>query len=145
MNNKLLDLTRPVQTRSGKPVTILTIKGRTNYPVIGYIGDEEHPSYWTMDGISLLHDGYTANLINTPQPNANQVGKFSISTHLFKEWKSLLPLFSQMVVTFAQYKLDNDEMEYIAYSPLFDEVETCVPHYKITIQKDPPIITATRI
>ena len=35
----MTDFTKPVQTRSGLPVTIITTEGRCNGEIIGYIGD----------------------------------------------------------------------------------------------------------
>lgn len=40
----------PVRTRDGRPVQIITTKGRTRLPVIGYIGDAINLTYWGADG-----------------------------------------------------------------------------------------------
>ena len=48
--NSLLDLTKPVQTRDGRPVTLLTTCGRGDYPIVGYIGDDMNISVWMDDG-----------------------------------------------------------------------------------------------
>ena len=154
MNNKPLDLTKPVRTRAGEPVTIIKKVDKRNrknpdFPIIGIINHqdgEESIECWTLNGDYSFggHDD-ERDITNTTQPNTYRMGRFCISTRLFKEWESLLPLFSQMAVTDAKYNLDNDEVEYTAYSPLFNEVENIIPMYRITIQKDPPIITAVRI
>ena len=47
---KMTDFTKPVQTRSGLPVTIITTEGRGSHKVIGYMDDEEDLSYWLADG-----------------------------------------------------------------------------------------------
>lgn len=46
-----LDRNRPVQTRCGKPVRILTwTEGAEPYPIVGFIGDNKAPDVWTADG-----------------------------------------------------------------------------------------------
>ena len=62
---KMTDFTKPVQTRSGLPVTIITTEGRGYYPIVGYIGDCTHPDAWPKDGISK--HGYYDDLINVPE------------------------------------------------------------------------------
>lgn len=50
-----INLNKPLRTRYGEPVTILSTKGRGMYPVIGYIGDDQDIKYWTKYGISDEH------------------------------------------------------------------------------------------
>lgn len=45
------DFTKPVFTRSGEPVTIITAEGRSLvFPIVGYIGDARIFSMWTENG-----------------------------------------------------------------------------------------------
>lgn len=67
---KKLDLTKPVQTRSGHKVEILKTNLKGEFPVIGVVthpdsGDEE-VSYWHANG-GFLHSGtYIHDLVNVP-------------------------------------------------------------------------------
>lgn len=45
-----LDLTKPMQTRDGRQVTLLTTEGRGKHKFLGYIGDAEEPRSWSHDG-----------------------------------------------------------------------------------------------
>lgn len=66
----MIDWTKPIQTKDGKPVEIITISGRLFlYPVIGYIGTETSTSTWTKDG-KYMKSGHRADkdLENVPPP-----------------------------------------------------------------------------
>lgn len=45
-----LDLTKPVRTRDGQAVKLIYINGRGEWAIIGYVGDEDLISLWTLDG-----------------------------------------------------------------------------------------------
>lgn len=45
-----LDLTKPLRTKKGELVTIVTTEGRGEYPVIGYIGDNDSIDRFTKEG-----------------------------------------------------------------------------------------------
>jgi len=45
-----VDFTRPVETRDGKPVTIVTTTGRGDYSVLAYIGNKTSPDIFTSEG-----------------------------------------------------------------------------------------------
>lgn len=47
----------PFCTRSGWPVYLITRTARGEYPVLGYIGDAEHITFWAAGGESLLEAG----------------------------------------------------------------------------------------
>ena len=59
------DPTKPCTTRDGRPVEIITTKGREPWPVVGYRNRETQPCCWTArgNGQSPLLD-----LINAPEP-----------------------------------------------------------------------------
>ena len=63
-----LDLTKPVQTRDGRKVEIVTTKGREPYPVLGFIGELSFPTGWSADGAFELGTPSHHDLINTPEP-----------------------------------------------------------------------------
>jgi hypothetical protein len=63
----MIDFTKPVQTRDGRPVEIITTKGRGHWPVLGYIGDDADVRTWTMDGIFAVTGAHPNNLINVPE------------------------------------------------------------------------------
>lgn len=51
----MLDITKPLVTALGEPVTILSDKARVvisghSYSLIGYIGDSHVPCYWDAEG-----------------------------------------------------------------------------------------------
>jgi hypothetical protein len=46
----MIDITKKYQTRDGDPVEFITDKGRGEYPIIGYIGDNDTVDVWTQDG-----------------------------------------------------------------------------------------------
>lgn len=50
-----LDLTKPLQTRDGRPVVLITSEGRGKYPVMGYVGDDTGPTSWTSEGNYQAH------------------------------------------------------------------------------------------
>lgn len=65
-----LDLTKPVQTRDGKPVRILCTDGpNDHYPVAGWAEGERGPNYWALDGRyhSSLGHMNGKDLINVPE------------------------------------------------------------------------------
>ncbi len=65
---KPLDLTKPVQTRNGEAVEILTIKIRGRQPVAGYIGNGSVTEYWNLDGSHRPSGGESKyDLINAPE------------------------------------------------------------------------------
>lgn len=64
-----LDLTKPLQTRDGRKVEIITTKGREPYQVLGYIAGMTGVCEWTQNGDYRLGMAPAPeNLINTPVP-----------------------------------------------------------------------------
>ena len=45
-----LDLFKPVMIRNGSKTEMITTHGREPYPLIGYVGDENHVVEWRGDG-----------------------------------------------------------------------------------------------
>jgi hypothetical protein len=63
-----IDFTKPVQTRNGYSVRIISTDGHQYYPVVGYIGDAKSPAAWGLDGAifsSLQVNDY--DLIQVPE------------------------------------------------------------------------------
>jgi hypothetical protein len=50
MKKPPVDFSKPVKTRRGEPVEIVTANGRAPAPVIGYVGDDTIPTRWTRGG-----------------------------------------------------------------------------------------------
>ncbi|MGH6746419.1 hypothetical protein [Novosphingobium sp.] len=50
-----LDLTKPLQTRDGRSVVLITSEGRGKYPVLGYVGDDTGPTSGTSEGKYQAH------------------------------------------------------------------------------------------
>lgn len=79
-----LDLTKPMQTKGGGVLEIITTTGHMPYPIVGYFHGDLRPRCWTLDGayspttgihdmdryeLQLLKSDPTRfNLINTPEP-----------------------------------------------------------------------------
>ena len=59
-----IDFNKPVRTKSGIPVQIITTNGREPYSVVGYIGDDESPGTWTADGVLRFGSGDELDLEN---------------------------------------------------------------------------------
>lgn len=75
-----IDWDKPLQTRGGDPVTIITREGRGKYSVIGYIGDEDGMAQWLPDGRFFDEEGH-ADIINVPEKPMQKEVWFNI----FKE------------------------------------------------------------
>lgn len=67
----MIDFTKPVQTRDGRPVEILSANGRGPKPIKGYVADNIDLCSWTTDG--KIYQGDTmfergSDLVNVPPP-----------------------------------------------------------------------------
>jgi hypothetical protein len=49
----MIDITKPVRTRDGTPVEIISDKGRDPYTLVGYIGNGRELDEWAADGAYL--------------------------------------------------------------------------------------------
>lgn len=59
---------KPLQTREGDAVTIITREGRGKYSVIGYVGDDTGVTFWLPDGrFSETEDPNDIDIINVPE------------------------------------------------------------------------------
>lgn len=68
-----LDLSKPVQTRDGRPVTIITTEGREPWALLGYVSDDKVPRTWYSDG-AVFSDAQSQNdPINAPEPKRSGV------------------------------------------------------------------------
>ena len=67
---RALDLAKPLQTRDGRPVTLISVKGRALWPIVGYIGDDAIPvRVWKSNGSYLRSVELSpSDLINVPEP-----------------------------------------------------------------------------
>ena len=64
-----LDFTKPVQTRSGLKVTILTTEARSNWPVIGLIHEpaKDTGCVWTLKGAFRADEPSEFDLVQVPE------------------------------------------------------------------------------
>lgn len=46
-----IDLSKPLKTRDGRKVTILSTMGRGQRSIVGYIGESEYITQWQPDGL----------------------------------------------------------------------------------------------
>jgi hypothetical protein len=74
-----LDLSKPVQTRSGMPVTIFSTVGREPYPIIGFIGESFEPNSWMKDG-TYNHLNTAIDLVNAPTKYSAYINLYSDGT-----------------------------------------------------------------
>ena len=65
----------------------------------------------------------------------HRLGRFTISNPVMDRWEDLLPLMGNMVVVQATFRYDLAAIEYLAYSPLFDEIDpnTAAPEYDLIV------------
>lgn len=62
-----LDLSKPVQTRDGRPVEIKFTDGRGTRPIAGYIGSSYVLTSWRPDGASSYDGISSIDLVNVPE------------------------------------------------------------------------------
>lgn len=63
----MIDWNKPIQTRDGRPVEILSVKGRGERPVVGYmyVLDDEIET-WEADGTYCGDEMKHLDLVNVP-------------------------------------------------------------------------------
>lgn len=82
--------------------------------------------------------------------NKHRLGRFYLYDSDMGRWESnLLPLMGNFVVVEARFRFDLRAIEYLAFSPLFDEIDPNIaaPEYEITVAQfpdSPAIISAVR-
>jgi hypothetical protein len=65
----MIDITKPVRTRDGTPVEIISNKGREPYTLVGYIGNGRELDEWAADGAYLTGTKSNNDLENyEPEP-----------------------------------------------------------------------------
>jgi hypothetical protein len=63
----MIDFDKPVQTRDGRRVTILTVEARDkDYPILGYVGEDTDLACWSTEGNRSWGSG-CFSLINAPE------------------------------------------------------------------------------
>ena len=85
--SKLIDINKPIQTRDGKTVEIISDKGRGEYPLVGYIANNlKTLDTWMLDG-TFSKAGYLPenNLVNVKEKTIVPLDAGDIKpTYLFK-------------------------------------------------------------
>ena len=64
----IIDLAKPVMTRDGRKVELITTSGREPYPLIGYIDNGTCAIMWKRDGRRVSSHETYVDLINVPEP-----------------------------------------------------------------------------
>lgn len=91
-----IDFTKPVQTRSGKPVRIICMDRQGDLPIVGLLkirDNYEIVNYWLKNGSYLLNQEISPNdLVNVPKrhKHADLMIAYANDTSLVIEWKSKL-------------------------------------------------------
>lgn len=75
-----INFNKPLQTRDGQPVTILSTSGRDQYPVVGYIGDDVALYSWTNEGKMYADGSNSYDLQNVPETGVCYVNVFPDGT-----------------------------------------------------------------
>ena len=80
----------------------------------------------------------------------HRLGKFKFAQDYMQKWEELLPIMGNFVIVRAEFEYDTRKICYMAYSPLFDEVEEYCecPEYDINVTLNdfgPAEISAKRI
>jgi hypothetical protein len=69
----MIDITKPVRTREGTPVEIISDKGREPYTLVGYIGNGRELDEWAADGAYLTGTKSNNDLENyEPEPKPEE-------------------------------------------------------------------------
>jgi hypothetical protein len=79
-----IDFDKPLQTKSGEPVEIITTNGRVAYPVKGYVGNSENILAWNKEGEAAGFRGdHACNLMNVPEKRYAYLNVHPIHTDSF--------------------------------------------------------------
>lgn len=74
-----VDFTKPLQTRDGRSVTLVTTEGRGEYPVIGYIDGNDHVQVFTASGKYYSYGSESdSDLQNVPKKPVEVVKYFNL-------------------------------------------------------------------
>ena len=96
-----IDWNKPVQTKSGAPVTILSRAGRGPYPIIGYIAENPYLSSWPAE---------KHGLVNVPEkPREIWVNRYNDGS-----WSGVYPIKEAAIAS---------SMLYVVETVLFREVK----------------------
>lgn len=85
----MFDPTKPVQTRDGQPVRILSINGSKDYPIVGLIGNDSQPKAWAANGMNCKYkiDGIQVlsaiDLVNVPKKLKGFINIYDCNNKLF--------------------------------------------------------------
>jgi len=63
----MIDLTKKYRTRDGREVTLISDKGRGDFPIVGYLKGREAPAIWTQDGRYTLAGDMCSDLIEVKE------------------------------------------------------------------------------
>lgn len=66
-----IDWTKPLQTRDGREVTVITSEARGNYPVLYYVDTSENICRATAGGLYYIGETHRLDIINKPEKFTN--------------------------------------------------------------------------
>jgi hypothetical protein len=72
----MIDITKKYKTRSGLDFHPISDKGRGEYPIIGFIGDDEDVKTWTNEGV--FHIGNSSNRLDLVEVKEKKVAYLNI-------------------------------------------------------------------
>lgn len=107
----MIDFKKPVQTRRGYPVTILTTDGRGNYPVVGYIWERTDVHTWMRSGRYFADLEGPLDLINVPEKRTAYVNivKGAKRLKLYRTSQEAASAFDQDGPLIARVKIEYTE------------------------------------
>lgn len=75
----MLDTTKPIETKSGQSVVLLTTEGRAPRVLVGYMGDSPYPHTWFRDGSYYENVESNSDLVNVKTERSIWVNIFKVS------------------------------------------------------------------
>jgi hypothetical protein len=72
----MIDITKKHTTRNGLEVYLISDKGRGDYPIIGFIGDDKDVKTWTKEGV--FHTGNAFNGLDLVEVKEKKVAYVNI-------------------------------------------------------------------
>jgi hypothetical protein len=71
-----IDITKPVETLDGEPVTLLSTNARGDFPLLGYRGAREYLTQWTAEGNFFLSEAHPELNLRNAKPKPVEVVQY---------------------------------------------------------------------
>jgi hypothetical protein len=109
-----IDFNKAVQTRDGRPVTILTTGARGKFSVVGYVGDSDDITTWRSTGEFNGVVNHYLDLLNVPERRVRYLlvwpdGKFALAhsrERADKDYDDLDKLIARVRVEYTEGQYD---------------------------------------